>query len=403
MLGKYLKPSPSRFCGGTSLLWRGNNTKLLRQCSKSVWNLSQKKESLQPEYLFESARAATYHSLVSAGVGAGDEVVISSFTCEAVSYAVFSTGAKVVYVDVNDDLTMRDSDVLKGLNKNTKAVILQNTFGRLGLEESTINALKKRHILIIEDCALSVGSKKEGKALGSFGDIAIYSLEVSKTITIGWGGVATVNNKAYEKAFVQRYMTLKPTSFLADVRRLFQLHASVFLVSRKIPLAIFAWYFFYGTRIFRSSNRFVLPMSNGKEKLGGLSKKVFLGMKEHLDRLYTLTHQNYINIRHMGEANGLQSVVEETENEYIVTPRISFLVDEGKVDSIVKLGLALGLEVGRWFDVCPPPYKKQTADVIACENAKRIASRIINLPCHWTLTKAELRNIEQLLENIKSS
>ena len=77
------------------------------------------------------------------------------------------TGAKIVYVDINDDLT----------KLSFNAIIFQNTFGRI--KKQTIDKIKAEKIFLIEDCVLSIGSKIDDINLGSFGDISFFSLEVS--------------------------------------------------------------------------------------------------------------------------------------------------------------------------------------------------------------------------------
>ena len=74
-----------------------------------------------------------FHALDSIGVGSEDEVIVSAFTCSAVTYSIILTGAKVVYVDINNDLTMNKNALLSAITSKTKVLIVQNTFGRLGV------------------------------------------------------------------------------------------------------------------------------------------------------------------------------------------------------------------------------------------------------------------------------
>ena len=60
---------------------------------------------------------------------------------------------------------MVDNEIHAAINKNTKAVIMQNTFGRIGLNFATLDYLRSKKILIIEDCALSIGSEYRDQLL----------------------------------------------------------------------------------------------------------------------------------------------------------------------------------------------------------------------------------------------
>ena len=193
----FLYRSPSKFTGGVSILWKGMD--LFYVNNFLFKNFKLKTKNNLNFLLYESARSAILHTLNILNVKSKDQVIVSSFTCDAVTKAVINSGAKVVYVDINKDLTMNDKCVLEAINRNTKVIILQNTFGRLGLKISTINKIKKKKITIIEDSCLSVGSKLKNNPLGQLGDVSIFSLEASKTITIGWGGALKINNPKYKK------------------------------------------------------------------------------------------------------------------------------------------------------------------------------------------------------------
>jgi dTDP-4-amino-4,6-dideoxygalactose transaminase len=118
--------------------------------------------------LYESARSAILHSLKCLYITSKDQVIVSSFICDRATKAITNSEAKIVYVDINEDLTMNNKYVLKAINKYTKALILQNTFGRLGLKISTINKIKK-NIFIIENNCLSVRSEFKDYSLEQFG------------------------------------------------------------------------------------------------------------------------------------------------------------------------------------------------------------------------------------------
>ena len=221
-----LKSAPSKFTGGISCIWKGMELIYIRKFILNYFQLQLKNNF--NFLIYESARSAILHSLKCLNIKSKDQVIMSSFTCDAVTKAVTNSGAKIVYVDINKDITMNDVCVLKAINKNTRVLILQNTFGRLGLKINTINKIKKKKIFIIEDSCLSIGSKFKDKYLGQFGDVGIYSLEASKTITAGWGGVLRVNNPEYKKKIVTSYDELKLINIFQDLRRLFQLLISLF-------------------------------------------------------------------------------------------------------------------------------------------------------------------------------
>jgi perosamine synthetase len=404
MIKSIFKSSPSKFGDGIPLLWRGNSLGVLNTFFAKLFSFRKTELGIgcSYEFLFESARSAIYNSLMSQGVGTGDEVIISSFTCEAVTYAVARTGALAVYVDVNDDLTMSDDDVIGAIGSTTKAVILQNTFGRLGLKLETIEALRSRGLFIVEDCALAIGSRVNDAQLGSFGDVAVWSLEVSKTVTIGWGGVVSAKSADCRKALAERQEQLGRVSLIADGRRLFQLWFSVLMMKIRVPGAIFIWYFMYGTRLFRRSNSFDGQHPTKHERMGNLSRSIFSYMQPLLADIFDTTNRNYKLLQKEADRLGLTSPVRELDGEYVVSPRFSLLVGEQYIDAIIIQGEKAGVEVGRWFTECPPQWGIEKARIHSSLNSDRISHQIVNFPCHWTLSQEELGKIKSLMDYISS-
>jgi len=89
----------------------------------------------------------------------------------------------------------------KAVSSKTKAVILVTINGRYPEEiESFVLFCRERNILLLEDAAQSLGSFKDGKHLGTFGDIGLFSFSAPKIITTGQGGIlVTDNEEIYEK------------------------------------------------------------------------------------------------------------------------------------------------------------------------------------------------------------
>ncbi len=114
-----------------------------------------------------------------------DEVIIPDFSCRAVYDAVKMSGGTPVFCDIGHDYTLSSDSVSKAIGKNTKAIILIHMFG----QAADYFAFDNFGISVIEDCAQSPGAKISGKHVGSLGRFSIFSLEGSKFIGGGEGGV----------------------------------------------------------------------------------------------------------------------------------------------------------------------------------------------------------------------
>lgn len=400
-----LKIPPSKFGRGISLLWRGMNLDLINSFSRQLYMGQSSNFKLHPvpKYYFESARSSIFSFLLAVGIKSGDEIIVSAFTCAAVTQSIIQAGAVPVYVDINDDLSMNDISVLKNISSKTKSVILQNTFGRLGLKKKTINSLKTKKIWIIEDCALAIGSKNNGNKLGSFGDVAIWSYEVSKSITVGWGGVLLVNNSSLIGPVENFLRNIREVFILEDLRRLIQLWLSVILVNKFYKFGWIFWYLMYGFRLFRRSNNLTKDAKSKKLKLGKYTKKFLKFISPEFDTYYCLTNMNYILLQKHAQSLGLECPVIQKHYEKIVSPRFPILIDERYIKKIVELGINYGIEVGRWYDEAPPKWCQEKCINVGVPNAIRVSRKIINLPCHWTLTSDEVDKLIYFLSVIKES
>jgi dTDP-4-amino-4,6-dideoxygalactose transaminase len=401
---KRLNRSPTKFGGGVGLQWRGMKPSML---NRALWSalgdsLAASEERKSECFLFESARSALFHALTAMGVGHGAEVIVSAFTCDAVTYAVMRTGAAVVYVDINDDLTMNAAAVMAAMTGKTKAVVVQNTLGRVGLDAATISQIKASGVLVVEDCALSIGSRLGDAPHGVLGDISTWSLEASKTLTIGWGGVLNVNDPERFEIFRQHYLGLKCVPIWLDLLRVMQLWVSVLLTAHPPPLGIYLWYFLYGFRVFRRSSDSQQKFYTTHARLGAFSASLFHLIKERSAGVFRQTNENYMTLGAKAKELGLHCPIVPDEREFLVSPRFSLIVGEDEREVLTQAATSAGIELGRWFDQAPPHYGLNLARVSSSANAQRISGLIINLPCHWSLSPNEIQSILNWMETIVS-
>lgn len=142
--------------------------------------------------------SALHLALRSLDVKEGDEVILPSYVCGTVLNPIEYCGATPIFVDINkDDFNISYEETKKKVNDKTKAIIIPHMFGDTVKD---IEKFQKMNIPIIEDCALSLGAQHNGKKIGSFGDISIFSFYSTKMIASGFGGmVLTDEDKILEK------------------------------------------------------------------------------------------------------------------------------------------------------------------------------------------------------------
>ena len=136
-----------------------------------------------------SGTSALMSSLVSLGVGRGDEVLVPGYTFIASISSIIAIGGTPVLVEVDKSLTMDPADMEKKITKKTKAVMPVHMLGNPSDMKAISDIAGKHNLFIVEDCCQALGGTYQGKSLGTFGDIGAYSLNVYKVINAGDAGL----------------------------------------------------------------------------------------------------------------------------------------------------------------------------------------------------------------------
>ncbi|MGF1509375.1 MAG: DegT/DnrJ/EryC1/StrS family aminotransferase [Myxococcota bacterium] len=149
-----------------------------------------------------SGTAALWISMMSLGIGEGDEVIVPAYTYVATYTAVLFTGATPILAEVDDTLNLDPADLPRRLTSKTKAVVPVHMLGNPARLDDIIQFAKQHDLLVIEDCAQAAGARYRGRPVGSFGRMAGFSLNFFKTFTAGDGGLlVTSDADLYEKSF----------------------------------------------------------------------------------------------------------------------------------------------------------------------------------------------------------
>ncbi len=147
--------------------------------------------------LVSSGTAALTIALASAGVGAGDEVIMPTFTFVASFESVLALGAVPVLVDIDDTLTMDPLAVVKAITTKTKVIMVVHMCGSMAQLKELKTVCIDHNLLLLEDACQAIGGTYEGKPLGSYGDLGCFSFDYVKTITCGEGGGIISNNERF--------------------------------------------------------------------------------------------------------------------------------------------------------------------------------------------------------------
>ena len=142
-----------------------------------------------------SATTGLHLALAALDVGAGDEVLVPSFTFPATGNVVLHQGATPVLVDVRtDDHAIDVEDARRKITSRTRAIMPVDPFG-LPYDADGIGRLAAEHgLAVIEDAACAIGATFQGRQAGSLGTVGVFSFHGRKVITTGEGGMVVTDD-----------------------------------------------------------------------------------------------------------------------------------------------------------------------------------------------------------------
>lgn len=141
--------------------------------------------------------AALHLACLAVGVKPGDEVIVPSLTFVATANAVRYVGAVPVFADIVgvNDLTISLESIQKKMTDRTKALIVMH-YGGVPCDMTAIMNFAREHQLkVIEDAAHAVGSRLDGRMMGTWGDVGCYSFFSNKNMTTGEGGMVVTDDE----------------------------------------------------------------------------------------------------------------------------------------------------------------------------------------------------------------
>ena len=153
-----------------------------------------------------SGTAALHLALIGAGIRAGDEVVVPAFTFVATAMAVLHQGAVPVFVDVEPrTFGMDPAKVEAAIGPRTRVIVPVHLHG-VPCELQPIADIAARHgLVLIEDSAQAIGARYRGRMAGTMGRAGCYSLQSSKSMASGEGGIlVTDDEQLYRTAHAAR-------------------------------------------------------------------------------------------------------------------------------------------------------------------------------------------------------
>ncbi|MDD4019446.1 MAG: DegT/DnrJ/EryC1/StrS family aminotransferase [Kiritimatiellae bacterium] len=147
-----------------------------------------------------SGTSALHLALRALDIGPGDEVIVPAMTFVATAAAVAYSGAKPVFVDVDNTCTMDAAKVEAAITPRTKAILPVHLYGQCADMDPILAIAEKHGIPVVEDCAQAHGAEYKGRRAGSMGSVGCFSFYPGKNLgAYGEGGAVVTNREEIDK------------------------------------------------------------------------------------------------------------------------------------------------------------------------------------------------------------
>lgn len=345
---------------------------------------------------FDSGRGAMLAILKALGVGKEDEVILQAFTCVAVPNAVIAAGAKPVYCDISEALTIDTEDLERKISQKTKAMIIQHTFGIPADLNQIIKIAKKYKLHVIEDCAHTVGVKQ----LGTYGIASFFSFGRDKAFSSVAGGIAITDNKLVGKKIRSFQKQLATPSFFWIIQQLLHPLAFYFILPFYETFSLGKIILIALQKVRLLSFPVVAEEKDGKAP----SVKKFTNALAYL-ALFQLRRINEFNKRR--EEISSVYLRDLNQHDFIapykkVIPFLRFPVLYEDRENLMRFLRKKRIYAGKWYSEVIDPKGVNFNNIFyqkgACPKAEYIASRIINLPTYPKMGISDAMEISSCLK-----
>ncbi len=367
------------------------------QKGRQANNLSNKLTQLLDQrhaWLFNAGRNALEVGLKSLNLKPTDEILCQAFTCVAVPNAIKWAGSKPIFVDTSKNSpNLNLHDLKQKITKNSKALIIQHTFGNPDQLDKIKLICQQHKLILIEDCAHTIGSKYQGKPIGSFGDLTILSFGRDKAISSVFGGALLTSNKRMAQKINKQHQSITHPSNFWVFRQL--LHPIIMTTIKPIYFSIGKYLVF----IYQKSGLLSWPVTQ-KEKICQASLPLRkLPNALAILALHQLNKLELINQNRQQIVSLYQKSLKTLNLKSFPLLRFPLLINNP--EKLIKKAKKNQILLGDWYRPVIAPKGVNLKSINykpgSCPNAENISTKIVNLPTN--ISKTQARQVIRLVLN----
>lgn len=168
--------------------------------------------------LMTNGHMALEIALQSLNLPRGGEVITTPFTFISTTHAIVRNGLKPVFCDVKDDYTIDETKIEELITENTVAIVPVHVYGNICNVEAIAQIAYKYDLKVIYDAAHAFGEQMDGKGIGTYGDMSVFSFHATKVFhTIEGGCVCMKNQEQYEKLYNMKNFGIRNEELVVSV------------------------------------------------------------------------------------------------------------------------------------------------------------------------------------------
>ena len=351
---------------------------------------------------FNSGRSALLAILKSLNLNNGDEVLLQAFTCNAAANPIIWADLKPVYVDCDEDTFNIDvEDLQKKITERSKAVIVQHTFGLPANLAEVLNICEQNNLILIEDCAHSLGAQYRGRKIGTFGKAAFFSFSRDKIISSVYGGMVAANDdelakriKAFQEKIGFPSCLWVKQQLLHPILMSWKILPS-YRIFGKYLLILCQWLHILSKAVHWKEKRGRMP-SYFPKRLPNALAILALNQFRKLEKLNE--HRRKIAQFYID-----QGFISNNDPDHIY---LRFTVKHIKAHQIIKEAWKKNLLIGDWYTTPIAPHDTKLEKVGyqtgSCPKAERLAKQVFNLPTHINISEKDAQKIVDFIKKYGS-
>lgn len=359
-------------------------------------------------FSFNSGRSAFYAILKALELKEESDVLLQAFTCNAVPNPVLWAKLNPVYVDCNDNFNIDVEDLKKKISSTTKAVVVQHTFGLPANMEEIVKIAQDNNLILIEDCAHSLGAEYNNKKLGTFGKVSFFSFARDKVISSVYGGLAVTNDdniarklKDLQKEFGQPSNDWILQQIMHPILlRYIILPTYAFLDLGKVFLVFSQWTHVLSKAVSWKEKRGLKPDYFPK----ALPNALALMAQKQFDKLGEFyKHRKELAEYYYKELQNTSFRLPDMQNKQSF---LRFPVQHLRAHKIIyDAWNKENILIGDWYTtpIAPDDTKieEMKYEMGSCKNAETLAKITLNLPTHINISMDDAKRIVDFLKKWK--